>query len=128
MWLRGSTSLIRSAHTPRCGRRGAASTRRRESTNCRPKTVSRIFYRPCALPVTVPRAWDQRDTATFNLDYRLGARWNFDVAGVYHSGWPTTPIGGVFIRNVFHTVLGAYNSDRLPAYRRVDLRASHNIN
>lgn len=56
------------------------------------------------------------------------ARWNFDAAGVYHSGWPATPVGGVLVRNVFHTVVGAYNSDRLPAYRRVDLRASHNIN
>ncbi|HEV7486446.1 MAG TPA: TonB-dependent receptor [Thermoanaerobaculia bacterium] len=80
-----------------------------------------------ALPVTVPRSWDQRDTATFNLDYRLGARWNFDVAGVYHSGWPTTPVNGVLVSNVFHTVVGAYNSDRLPAYRRVDLRASRNF-
>ena len=78
-------------------------------------------------PAVVPRGWDQRHTATFNLDYRLGTHWNFDVAGVYHSGWPTTPVRGVVINNVFHTVLGAYNSDRLPAYRRVDLRASHNI-
>jgi hypothetical protein len=77
--------------------------------------------------MVVPRAWDQRDTATFNLDYRLGTHWNFDVAGVYHSGWPTTPVNGVLVNNVFHTVLGAYNSDRLPAYRRVDLRASHTI-
>jgi len=78
-------------------------------------------------PTVVPRAWDQRHTATFNIDYRLGTHWNFDVAGVYHSGWPTTPVDGVLVNNVFHTVLGAYNSDRLPAYRRVDLRASHTI-
>jgi hypothetical protein len=78
-------------------------------------------------PSVVPRAWDQRHTATFNLNYRLGAHWNFDMAGVYHSGWPTTPVNGVVVNNVFHTVLGAYNSGRLPAYRRVDLRASHNI-
>ena len=75
----------------------------------------------------VPRSWDQRHTATFNLDYRLGTHWNFDMAGVYHSGWPTTPVDGVLVNSQFHTVLGAYNSDRLPAYRRVDLRASHNI-
>jgi len=80
-----------------------------------------------AFPVVVPRAWDQRHTATFNLDYRLGTHWNFDVAGVYHSGWPTTPVNGVVVNNVFHTVLGAYNSGRLPAYRRVDLRASHTV-
>ena len=77
--------------------------------------------------IEVPRAWDQRDTVTFNLDYRLGAKWNFDVAGVYHSGWPTTPVEGVLDDGVFHTVLGAYNGDRLPAYRRIDFRASRNI-
>lgn len=78
-------------------------------------------------PVVVPRSWDQRHTATFNVDYRLGTHWNFDMAGVYHSGWPTTPVNGVLVDGEFHTVLGAYNSDRLPAYRRVDLRASHNL-
>jgi hypothetical protein len=77
--------------------------------------------------VEVPRSWDQRTTATFNIDYRLGARWNFDVAGIYHSGWPTTPVEGVLVGGVFHTVLGALNSGRLPSYRRVDVRASHNI-
>jgi hypothetical protein len=75
----------------------------------------------------VPRAWDQRNTATFNVDYRLGAKWNFDMAGVYHSGWPTTPVIGFVANGFFHTRLGAYNSERLSAYRRVDVRASYNI-
>jgi hypothetical protein len=75
----------------------------------------------------VPRAWDQRNTATFNVDYRLGAKWNFDMAGVYHSGWPTTPVIGFVENGAFHTRLGAYNSERLSAYRRIDVRASHNI-
>lgn len=78
-------------------------------------------------PVVAPRSWDQRHTATFNVDYRLGTHWNFDMAGVYHSGWPTTPLNGVLVDGEFHTVLGAYNSDRLTAYRRVDLRVSHNL-
>jgi len=80
-----------------------------------------------AFPAVVPRAWDQRHTATFNINYRLGTHWNFDMAGVYHSGWPTTPVNGIVVNNVFHTELAPYNSGRLPAYRRVDLRASHNI-
>ena len=75
----------------------------------------------------VPRAWDQRNTATFNVDYRLGAKWNVDMAGVYHSGWPTTPVIGFVTDGVFHTRLGAYNSERLSPYRRVDVRASYNI-
>jgi len=80
-----------------------------------------------AVSIEVPRAWDQRNTATFNVDYRLGAKWNFDLAGVYHSGWPTTPVIGVVIDGQFHTKLGPYNSERLSAYRRIDVRASHNI-
>jgi hypothetical protein len=36
-------------------------------------------------------------------------------------------VDGVVVNGVFHTVLGAYNSERLPAYRRIDARASHNI-
>jgi outer membrane receptor protein involved in Fe transport len=80
-----------------------------------------------AVSIEVPRAWDQRNTATFNVDYRLGAKWNFDVAGVYHSGWPTTPVVGLVVDGVFHTALGPYNSERLSAYRRMDVRASHNI-
>jgi hypothetical protein len=38
-----------------------------------------------------------------------------------------TPVDSVATSNVFHTVLGAYNSGGLRAYRRADLRASHNI-
>jgi len=80
-----------------------------------------------SVTIEVPRAWDQRNTATFNVDYRLGATWNFDMAGVYHSGWPATPVIGFFENGAFHTRLGAYNSERLPAYRRIDVRASHSI-
>jgi len=80
-----------------------------------------------SVTIEVPRAWDQRNTATFNVDYRLGAKWNFDMAGVYHTGWPTTPVIGFFQFSSFHTRLGAYNSERLSAYRRIDVRASHNI-
>ena len=49
------------------------------------------------------------------------------MAGVYHSGWPTTVVEGKLVGGVFHTVLGPLNSERLPAYRRVDVRASRNI-
>jgi len=80
-----------------------------------------------AVSLAVPRAWDQRNTATFNVDYRLGAKWNFDMAGVYHSGWPTTPVIGFLENGGFHTRLGDYNSDRLSAYRRIDVRASYAI-
>jgi hypothetical protein len=75
----------------------------------------------------VPRSWDQRDSVTFNLDWRLGSKWNFDLGGIYHSGWPTTPLTGFFAGNVFHTAPGPLNSSRLPSYRRVDLRVSRHV-
>ncbi|MEK6371345.1 MAG: TonB-dependent receptor [Acidobacteriota bacterium] len=75
----------------------------------------------------VPRSWDQRNTVTFNLSWRPHALWNFAVAGVYHSGWPTTVVEGRFVDGVFHTVLAPLYADRLPAYRRVDVRASRRV-
>jgi hypothetical protein len=75
----------------------------------------------------VPRSWDQRDTVTFNLSWRPNPLWNFDVAGVYHSGWPTTVVEGRFVDGVFHTFVGALYGDRLPAYRRIDVRASRRV-
>lgn len=75
----------------------------------------------------VPRSWDQRDTVTFNMSWRPHALWNFAVAGVYHSGWPTTVVEGRFVDGVFHTALGPLYADRLPAYRRIDVRASRRV-
>src|SRR5204862_3428449 len=75
----------------------------------------------------VPRSWEQRDTVTFNVSWRPHALWNFAVAGVYHSGWPTTVVEGRFVGGVFHTVLGPLNGDRLPTYRRIDVRASRHL-
>lgn len=75
----------------------------------------------------VPRSWDQRDTVTFNLSWHPNALWNFAAAGVYHSGWPTTVVEGRLVDGVFHTALGPLYADRLPAYRRIDLRASRRL-
>jgi hypothetical protein len=77
--------------------------------------------------MNVARSWDQRDTFGFSLNWRSSTRWNFDVAGIFHSGWPTTPVYGVVVAGTFHTVAGPLNSNRLPAYRRVDVRASRNF-
>ena len=75
----------------------------------------------------VPRSWDQRDTVTFNVNWRPHELWNFAMAGIYHSGWPTTVVEGHFVDGVFHTFLGPLNADRLPAYRRIDVRASRHL-
>lgn len=71
----------------------------------------------------VPRSWDQRDSVTFSVNYRR-ERWNFNVAGTWHSGWPTTPVVARVENGRIVSDLGPLNSTRLPTYRRVDFRAS----
>ena len=80
----------------------------------------------------VPRSWDQRDAVTFSVNYGHADRWNVSLAGVFHSGWPTTsispylvPIGGGNYQLRINP--GPLNDDRLPGYGRVDLRASRSV-
>jgi hypothetical protein len=75
----------------------------------------------------VPRSWDQRDAVNFSVNYRRGILWNFNVAGIDHSGWPTTDAIGSISTGVFHVAIGPLNEERLPRYRRVDFRASRSI-
>jgi hypothetical protein len=73
----------------------------------------------------VPRAWDQRDAVGFSVNYRLGARWNFNVAGNYHSGTPTTPVIAQLENGVLTSAPALFHSDLLSPYHRVDSRVSH---
>ncbi len=75
----------------------------------------------------VPRAWDQRNAMTFSVNYKLREHWNFNFAGTWHSGWPTTPLTASIENDRFVTDLGPLRSERLPAYRRVDFRASRRV-
>lgn len=76
----------------------------------------------------VPRDWDQEHATTFSVNYRRGAKWNFNLAGTWHSGWPTTPIiarvEGTQLGPQLVTELGPRASIRLPDYQRLDFRAS----
>jgi len=72
----------------------------------------------------VPRAWDQRNAITFSINYKSGANWNFNVAGTWHDGRPTTPLHVFTSGNQLRTELGPLHSTRLPSYRRIDFRAS----
>jgi hypothetical protein len=80
----------------------------------------------------VPRNTDQRHTFTGDWAYRSPSnKWRLSLAGVWHTGWPATPeiveidtlvntptAFGV----AFRSRPGELNSERLPAYRRVDAR------
>lgn len=78
----------------------------------------------------VPRPFDQRHAVNVDLDFRLGAAWTLNCAFRYHSGWPTTPIDLAEEiddddgETSFVPVLGPLYSERLPAYHRLDLRAT----
>lgn len=81
---------------------------------------------------SVPRSLDQPHTIALDLHYRLPRQWNLNLAWRYHTGWPTTPVEAVFIPDPeepeeepeLAAVFGRLNSERLPAYHRLDLRAS----
>ena len=74
-----------------------------------------------------PRSWDQKHALTAGLNLSLPHEWTFSIAGVYHSGWPTTPVSGeVGIDENgepdIEPILGPRNSARYAPYARIDLR------
>lgn len=85
---------------------------------------------------TVPRSLDQPHTAGLALSFQLPRRWDLALAWRYHTGWPTTPVTGRLLppdepdgpgepeEPELVAVFGPLNSQRLPDYHRLDLRAS----
>jgi hypothetical protein len=78
-----------------------------------------------------PRNWDQQETFAFGGSW-TGAQWNVSLAGLFHSGSPTTyigietqplPGGGTDITGV----VGPRNAERYGAYSRIDLRANRDV-
>ena len=78
-----------------------------------------------------PRSWDQKETLAFGGSW-TGNKWNISLAGLFHSGAPTTyigieterlPGGGTDITGV----VGPHNAERLGAYSRIDLRANRDV-
>jgi len=75
----------------------------------------------------VPRAWDQRHATTFSVNHRRGAAWNFNVAGTWRSGWPTTPVAARLEGGRVISTAGQQNAERLPSYSRLDFRATRSF-
>ncbi len=77
----------------------------------------------------VPRRIDQPQAFNFDFDVRAGEHWHLNFAWRYHTGWPTTVVSGRIEEDdegeleVVPT-FGPINGERLPAYHRLDLRAS----
>jgi outer membrane receptor protein involved in Fe transport len=75
----------------------------------------------------VPRAWDQRNAATFCVNYKIAEHWNFNVAATWHTGWPSTPLVVSATGTQLQSELGPLRSERLRTYRRVDARISRRV-
>jgi hypothetical protein len=79
--------------------------------------------------VRIPRSWDQREAFSFSINYAIPSSWNLNLAGIFHSGWPTTAVTAEFVpvgggSPTIQPLLGARNEERLPVYYRLDLKAS----
>lgn len=77
----------------------------------------------------VPRQIDQTHTVNLFFNTHLARSWDLSLAWRYHTGWPTTPVFTATVEDEegepeLVPVLGPLNSERLPEYHRLDLRAS----
>jgi hypothetical protein len=78
------------------------------------------------------RSIDQTHALAANLNYRPTRKWNFSWVWLYHTGWPTTDVEAQLVQLVRHPegiwqavyTIGPFYGERLPAYHRLDLRAS----
>jgi hypothetical protein len=78
----------------------------------------------------VASAFDQRHTLSMDANLRLPMGWRVSAAWQLHSGWPATPlVFGVdtLLDGSHHVTVryGALNTERLPAFHRLDLRVSN---
>ncbi|RPI05003.1 MAG: TonB-dependent receptor [Ignavibacteriae bacterium] len=76
-----------------------------------------------------PRSTDQRHTLAATGEIELGSRWLVNLRFVYGSGYAYTPSVAVFDKqkNFWVWQQSNPNSDYLPAYKRVDLRLTRDL-
>jgi hypothetical protein len=90
---------------------------------------------PCAAGPTclddpwVPRSRDQRHSIDLQAEFRPDDRWRLSAAWIFHTGWPATAWAyGAVLRAdgtpFFTRTFGPLDGERLPAYHRLDVRAT----
>ncbi len=82
--------------------------------------------------VWVPRSWDQRHALDFDMNYRRGGAWEFNLSGKYRSGWPTTAVRAESVQNpdgtsAIRPIVGPRNAERYPPYHRLDFKMSRRL-
>lgn len=72
-----------------------------------------------------PFSYDQPVIVNLVGLYKLNSRWEFGFKWSYHSGAPYTPVvgTGLYPDGRVRPIFGRINSERVPAYHRLDLRA-----
>lgn len=90
-------------------------------------TLSRARRTVNATGATFPFDYDQPVVLTVVGQYRWTERWLFGAKWRYNSGSPTTPVvgTGLYPDGRVRPLYGPINSQRLPAYHRLDLRADY---
>ena len=78
--------------------------------------------------IEVPRSWDQRHSLQAGLTWNVN-NWNFSVAGIIRSGWPTTSLAleeviGPGGEPGFIAIPGPRNAEQLPHFASLDARIS----
>jgi len=78
--------------------------------------------------IEVPRSWDQRHSLQAGLTWNVN-NWNFSVAGLIRSGWPTTSLAleeiiGPGGEPEFIAIPGPRNAEQLPRFASLDARIS----
>ena len=78
--------------------------------------------------IDVPRSWDQRHSLQAGLTWNVN-NWDFSVAGLIRSGWPTTSLAleeiiGPGGAPGFIAIPGPRNAEQLPRFASLDARIS----
>ncbi len=94
-----------------------------------PQTAPCTTGPTCLADPWVPRSRDQRHAVDLQADFRPNDAWHFAAAWTFHTGWPATAwIYGVLLKAdgspFFTRAFGPLNAERLPAYHRLDVRAT----
>jgi outer membrane receptor protein involved in Fe transport len=81
---------------------------------------------------TEPRSWDQRHAVNLGMGYRFKPGWEIDLAGVWHSGWPTTRVAARAVTDPNGAVtilptLGPRNAESFPPSPRLDVKLTRRI-